>query len=108
MVAEKRRGEPKEDPQAGMFDHVIEDEDFEAAVREWHSLEKQRERLSALRRRMREGAERNDVKSLDDGARVRLGAYTFDVKARSGGGFEIPSWDTKTAANYRPIMAAVD
>lgn len=100
--------QPKEDPQSGMFDVVIDDEDYEAAIREWIALKPSRKQLAAIRRRLTDGAERNNIKSLDDGARIRIGDFTAEAKTRQGGGFEIPEWETRGLSGIRPLMEAVE
>lgn len=100
--------QPKEDPQSGMFDVVIEDEDYEAAIREWLAMKPTRSELAKIKRRLDEGAERNNIKSLDDGARIRIGAFTAEAKTRQGGGFAMPEWETRGLAGLRPLMAEVE
>lgn len=100
--------QPKEDPQAGMFDVEIDDEDYEAAIREWISLKDSRKTLSAIKRRMKEGEERNNVKSLEDGTRLRIGDFAAEIHTRQGGGFEIAEWETRSVANVRSRLGTVE
>ena len=85
---------PKVDPQSGLFDHEIEDPEFEDALLNHIKETETRARLASIARRIEEGKERHDIKSMEDGARVRVGSVTFVTKARSGGGFPMPKWDT--------------
>lgn len=101
--------QPREDPQSGMFDVEIDDPDFEAAIAEHIGFKETRAAMAKVKRAMVEGAEKHDIKALEDGTRVRVGAYTFEVKARAGGGFEMPEWETRGMANARRIgIAAVE
>lgn len=93
----------KRDEQRGMFDVELEDEDFEAAIKEWIDLKSTRQTLAAVKRRIDEGKERHNIKSMDDGQRVRVGEYTFETKARSGGDFHMPPWETVGMAGLRSI-----
>jgi hypothetical protein len=98
----------KPDPQAGMFDVELDDPDFEGAIREWIAFKPQRTELAKIERRIAEGKERNNIKSLEDGTRVRLGEYTFEAKARSGGGFPMPQWETVGIAGIRELGGPPD
>lgn len=105
MVA---KSSPREDPQSGMFDHVIEDADLEGAIGEWLAYSKARTEINAIAKRIRDAKERIGIGGMKDGDRVRCGKYTFEVKARSGGGFEMPEWSTVGYANMRSLVEPVD
>lgn len=93
----------KQDQQAGMFDHEWDDEELEGAISEWIALGEMRSQLAKIKRRIDEGKERNGIKDLAEGDRVRVGEFTFEARNRSGGGFEIPEWQTVGMAGLRAI-----
>lgn len=98
----------KRDEQAGMFDVELDDEDFEAAIREWIAFKPQRTEMAKIRRRIEEGKERQNIKGLEDGQRVRLGEFTFEAKTRAGGGFVMPEWKTIGMHGLRELGAGPD
>ncbi|MCK9496718.1 MAG: hypothetical protein M0R75_14670 [Dehalococcoidia bacterium] len=100
----------REDSQAGMFDHVVFDEELEAACRliadeetrkvvgEYEAAvtlrrEKVRAMEATLRDKFGEGA------FEQGGARVRCGDFVLTVKRRTGGGFEMPEWESVGVAS---------
>lgn len=95
----------REDAQSGLWDLEVEDPELEAAcaflnrsdVKE--TLRKANE-ASTLRREKVKALEARLIEKVTEpifeasGARVRAGEYVLTVKRRSGGGFEVPQWDS--------------
>lgn len=83
-----------EDRQAGMFDHTIEDPDFEQALEDWIDDAENRANSARIAKRRREGFERHESK-LRPGWRVRVGSLHFEVAERSSDGYEVEGFSRK-------------
>lgn len=81
----------KDQPQTGFDDKFIEDPDLE------EQIEKYLDTKEAARDNAKAKAAINArlalLPDLQDGQLVRVGRYTLPMKARAGGGFEIPTWE---------------
>lgn len=77
------------DPQLGMFDVEIDDEELEADLLAWIGLAEQRKANNALAKRIKEGKERIGLRGLQDGQRVRLGELTFEAAVTDREGHEV-------------------
>lgn len=94
----------REDGQSGFFEHVVTDDELEAAcakiadddLRETvkgyeAAVTLRREKVRAMKDilidKFGEGV-------FETGARIRVGRYVLTVKNRTGGGFEMPEWES--------------
>ena len=91
-----------EDPQDGMFDEVLENEELEEALSTLNGFNMQlaifRDRyatkdVNAARKLIKETVEAYSREhELSGGERLRVGRFVVTTRARAGGGFEVPTW----------------
>ena len=78
--------------QAGMFDVVLDDPELEEQLGILIEMKESVKNHTKARRRIKDLLEGREFKPGD---RVRVGRHSFEIKAYSGGGFEIKHWQTQ-------------
>lgn len=103
----------REDGQTGFFEHIVTDDELEDACdaianEELRALVKRYEAAVTLRREKIRAMQPTLVDKFGEGAfdagvRVRVGPYALTVKSRTGGGFEMPQWESVGVASQEAI-----
>lgn len=94
----------REDGQTGFFEHIVTDDELEKACaliadEETRKTVKDYEAAVSLRREKVRAMQPVLVDKFgegvfDAGARIRVGGFVLTVKSRTGGGFEMPTWES--------------
>lgn len=89
--------------QIGLWDRQIEGENGEAIATQVAIMFENEGAAKAYGRAKRQMIE--IVKGLDlaDGERLRCGDFVITGKARAGGGFEVPTWESVTVGDIRQL-----
>lgn len=90
----------REDAQSAMWDREVEIEGLEEALDKAEKAKGPARTYTAARRDLKallKGIE------LQDGERVRCGRFVITGKARAGGGFDIPAWETVVVGEVRAL-----
>jgi hypothetical protein len=90
----------KEDSQSGMFDRTIENPELEDLIEKRIENHESAKAFTAAQRGIKKII---DTLELKDGERVRCGAYVWTSKARQGGGFEMPEWESVGISDLQTI-----
>ena len=86
---------PKEDPQAGQFDHDWGNKDALKLIETMRRFDEQRKAHAVAAKALGELFTGYVLDAgLEPGTRVRIGRYVTTVTARSGGGHETKEWET--------------
>ena len=91
-----------DDPQAGIFDRVIDDTEIENAA---DAILRSREMASfnsKMKRKLKKLLIKHEV-GLEPGERVRVGRFVMTGVAYEGGAFQVDYWQT-----VAPALSAVD
>lgn len=81
-----------DDPQGQLFDRVIDDEALEAAVARFLDTKTLAKQHAKARKTLYDRL--NELPALEDGERIRIGRFVVEGKARAGGGFTVPKWES--------------
>ena|SRR3990167_10377551 len=84
-------------PQVGFNDRVVDDPEFISVIEEYLATKPskaQNKRFNKAKKALAARIEAMD--ELGDGQAIRCGQYSIKVKARAGGGFEVPTWEKMT------------
>lgn len=77
------------DPKPRLWDRELEDPELEQIIEEYmDSREAAKSAVAAA------AALKAKLKALADGDRIRCGEFVITGKARNGGGFEVPAWQS--------------
>lgn len=88
------------DAQAGFEDKTIEDGELEAALETmYHAKDDDvfRARVKKLNAAKKRVSESLQFHGIVDGQRLRCGEFILTGKARNGGGFSVPAWESIVA-----------
>lgn len=93
---------PKEDPQAGHFDHEWGSTKAVELIEKMRRFDEQRKAYATAAGEFKElfGGYVSDA-NLDAGTRVRMGKYVTTVTERSGGGTETRAWHSVGRSQIR-------
>lgn len=95
----------REDQQSGLFDRVYDVGETELAQLEANIRTDESTKKAAKENRKARAAIKTFCKGLDlkDGERVRIGRFVVTGRARNGGGFEIPAWESVTVKSIQAL-----
>lgn len=90
------------DPQSAMWEKEVESEALEDALATILDDDNKQivKRVTKARRVVKQAVE--DAK-LEDGERLRCGPFVITGKARNGGGFEVPAWESVVAGSVSEL-----
>ena len=91
------------DAQVALWDREIEGENGEAIAAQIAIMFKNEDAAKAYRHARNEMIKVVKVLDLADGERLRCGDFVITGKARAGGGFEVPVWESVTVGRIRQL-----
>jgi hypothetical protein len=87
----------KDEPQTTFNDRVVDDPEFVKLIEEYLETKPPKDRNKRFNKAKKALAARIEaMDELGDGQIIRCGNYTIKLKARAGGGFEVPTWEKMT------------
>ena len=84
--------DPAEDPQAALWDRVVDDPTLEQIIDDVLVLKEQAKAYADARKALT-----TYIRGLDDlehAVRIRCGRHVVTITKRAGGGFQVPQWES--------------
>jgi len=83
----------KQEPQKGLFDRVIEDEKLERAIARFIETKEPAKVHAEAKKLLNAALNEAELTDIEDGEKIRVGAFLIEGRKRAGGGFEVPAWE---------------